>query len=153
VADENRVEEVITRLARVGYDRTIGYLAGGLAAWTASGREAASLERISAADFAALAHREPVTVLDVRKPGEFEVEHLEMARSLPLDFLNDHLAEVPTEGTVYTHCAGGYRSMIFNSILKARGYHHLVDVVGGFKALQETDVPRTTYVCPSTKTT
>jgi glyoxylase-like metal-dependent hydrolase (beta-lactamase superfamily II)/rhodanese-related sulfurtransferase len=153
VADENRVEEVITRLARVGYDRTIGYLAGGLAAWSASGREAASLERISAADFAALAHREPVTVLDVRKPGEFEAEHLEMARSLPLDFLNDHLAEVPTEGTVYTHCAGGYRSMIFNSILKARGYHHLVDVVGGFKALQETDVPRTTYVCPSTKTT
>jgi len=151
VAAPDRVEEVVTRLARVGYDRTLGFLDGGMSAWEASGREVATLERITASAFAALAHSGTVALLDVRKPSEFEAEHLEIASTLPLDFVNDHMAEVPTAGTVYTHCAGGYRSMIFNSILKARGFHHLVDVVGGFKALAETDLPRTTYVCPSTK--
>jgi len=152
VAAPERVEEVVTRLARVGYDRTVGYLEGGVAAWVESGREVATLERISAADFAAKARREPVALLDVRKSTEYEAEHLEGAVNLPLDSLNAHMAEVPTSGTVYTHCAGGYRSMIFNSILKARGFQHLVDVVGGYKALAETDLPRTAYVCPNSKT-
>jgi rhodanese-related sulfurtransferase len=67
-----------------------------------------------------------------------------------LDFLNDHLAEFPKEGTFYIHCAGGYRSVIAASILKARGFHNLIDVKGGYAALKETNIKRTNYVCPST---
>jgi rhodanese-related sulfurtransferase len=86
----------------------------------------------------------------VRKPGEWEAEHLEGVPNLPLDYLNDHMDEIDANQTYYAHCAGGYRSVIFNSILKARGFHNIVDIAGGFKALAATDLPKTNYVCPST---
>lgn len=86
----------------------------------------------------------------MRKPGEYQSEHVETARNTPLDFLNEHLAELPKEKDLYLHCAGGYRSMIAASILKARGYDNVVNIEGGFKAIAETAVPKTAYVCPST---
>ncbi|MEE3244217.1 MAG: rhodanese-like domain-containing protein, partial [Bacteroidota bacterium] len=89
-------------------------------------------------------------IFDVRKPGEFESEHLEVAQSTPLDFLNKHLTEFPSDKVFYVHCAGGYRSMIAASILKSRGIHNLIDVKGGYKAIKETELKRTNYVCPST---
>jgi hydroxyacylglutathione hydrolase len=151
VADEGREEEVVTRLARVGYDHAIGYLKGGFQSWTAAGKEVDKINSISADEFARRYARDNnLKVVDVRKPGEYQAEHVEKAQSAPLDYLNEHLAELPQEQDMYLHCAGGYRSMIAASILKARGFDNVVNVDGGFKAIAETAVPRTAYVCPST---
>jgi rhodanese-related sulfurtransferase len=93
---------------------------------------------------------EKVPVFDVRKPGEYASEHILDVPSTPLDFLNEHLAEFPKEEDFYLHCAGGYRSMIAASILKARGYHNVINVLGGFAAIRNTGIKTTNYVCPST---
>lgn len=151
VTDEGREEEVITRLARVGYDYTIGYLKGGFDAWKAAGKETDHIPSIPAKEFAAIRREQPVQVLDVRKPGEYASEHVEGAVNTPLDEVNHHLPQLDKSKTYYVHCAGGYRSMIFSSILKARGFDNLVDIQGGFKSIKETaDIPVTDYVCPST---
>ena len=89
-------------------------------------------------------------MFDVRKPGEFEAEHLPDAHSAPLDFLNDHMAEISqAEGPLVLHCAGGYRSVIAASILKSRGIHQLIDLIGGFKAIKDAGIEVTNFQCPS----
>ena len=151
IADEGREEEVVTRLARVGYDHALGYLKGGFEAWRAAGNEVDTIKSISAAEFEAdYAKNNTIKVVDVRKPGEYQAEHVENAQHAPLDYLNDHLSELPKEEAMYLHCAGGYRSMIAASILKARGFDNVINVEGGFKAISDTAIPRTAYVCPST---
>jgi len=151
VTDEGREEEVITRLARVGYDYTIGYLKGGFNAWKEAGMETDHIRSIDAVELAGILKKEAVTIVDVRKRSEFVSEHLVEAGNAPLDFINDSMTGIDKDKTVYIHCAGGYRSMIFNSILRARGYANLVDVKGGFKALKESGLfPITDYVCPTT---
>jgi rhodanese-related sulfurtransferase len=89
-------------------------------------------------------------IYDVRKPGEYTAEHIENVNTTPLDFLNDHLAAFPKEADFYVHCAGGYRSVIAASILKARGYHNVIDIKGGFDAIKKTQIKLTKFVCPST---
>lgn len=151
IADQGQEEEVVTRLARVGYDHAIGYLKGGFEAWKEAGKETDCILSLGADKFAGLyAANSDLKVVDVRKPSEYQAEHAVNAQNVPLDHLNDHLAELPTDETMYLHCAGGYRSMIAASILKARGYDNVVNIAGGFKAIAETAVPKTTYVCPST---
>jgi hydroxyacylglutathione hydrolase len=145
VAAPGREEETLRRLARVGYDYCIGYLEGGIAAWQVAGKEVDSIGRINADE---LANLQDAFILDVRKPSEYEAEHLEDVENAPLDFVNESMLAVPKDRTAYIHCAGGYRSMIFASILRARGYDNLVDVRGGFKALKETGhYPTTAFVC------
>jgi len=134
--------ETIVRLARVGYDQCIGYLEGGFAEWQQAGKEVDSIESISAETFADRLREQPSAfVIDVRKPAEFEPEHVEGAENLPLDTLNEHLSQIPRNEPVYVHCAGGYRSMVANSILKARGFDQIVNVDGGMAAIKRTDVP------------
>ena len=141
----------MTRLARVGYDNTLGYLEGGFASWKDSGKDIETVKSIPATDFAEEWKSGTLKVLDVRKPGEFEAEHIDKAFNRPLDYINDFMDEFNNDETYHIHCAGGYRSMIYASILKSRGFHNLVDVQGGFKAINEgTDVTVTDYVCPST---
>jgi rhodanese-related sulfurtransferase len=151
VTDEGREEEVVTRLARVGYDYTIGYLKGGFTAWKESGKETDSIQSISPDELAAIMRKEEVHVLDVRKKSEYLSEHIIDAENAPLDFINESMAQIDKNKTYYVHCAGGYRSMIFNSTLRARGFDNLVDVNGGFKAIKETGKFNISdYVCPST---
>jgi hydroxyacylglutathione hydrolase len=151
VTDEGRQEEVITRLARVGYDYTIGYLEGGFESWKSAGKDVDHITSITAEQLSGILNSKKVNVLDVRKPGEYVSEHVENAINAPLDNINDHLASLDKNQTYYVHCAGGYRSMIFNSILKSRGFDHLVDIKGGFKDIKEVGtIPVTNYVCPST---
>ncbi len=151
VTDKGREEEVIIRLARVGYDFTIGYLEGGFEAWEKAGMETDKITSISAEEFAKIASEKTVNILDVRKNSEYLSEHVVDAENAPLDFINESMAQVDKNKTYYVHCAGGYRSMIFNSILRARGYDNLIDVKGGFKAIKETGKLKVTdYVCPST---
>ncbi|MBK9338160.1 MAG: MBL fold metallo-hydrolase [Lewinellaceae bacterium] len=152
VAEAGREEEVVTRLARVGYDYCLGYLAGGIDAWKAAGLEVDTIESISPDEFAERLAADPTApVFDVRKKSEYDSERLEVAENAPLDFVNESMLLMPKEATTYIHCAGGYRSMIFTSILRARGYNNLVEVQGGFRALKESEkFNLTDYVCPST---
>ncbi|HEX5653580.1 MAG TPA: rhodanese-like domain-containing protein [Chitinophagaceae bacterium] len=151
VADEGREEEVITRLARVGYDYTIGYLKGGFEAWKKAGKEVDHIKSITAEELADIMKKEKVNILDVRKNSEFQSEHILDAENAPLDFVNDSMLKVDKKKTYYVHCAGGYRSMIFNSILRARGYDKLVDIKGGFKSMKDSGKYKVSdYVCPST---
>lgn len=149
ITPEGKEKETITRLARVGYDHTIGYLEGGFNAWKNAGLE---YDTVTSVDATTLANnmKNNIAVFDVRKPGEYAAEHVQDVPSTPLDFLNEHLAEFPKEESFYVYCAGGYRSMIAASILKSRGYHNVIDVKGGYAALKNTDISRTAYVCPST---
>nr|WP_299170639.1 MBL fold metallo-hydrolase [uncultured Allomuricauda sp.] len=149
VAPEGKEEETITRLSRVGFDGTLGYLDGGIAAWKSAGKEVDTVNSVKAEVLKEKLEAK-VPVFDVRKESEYSAEHIEDAKLTPLDFLNDHLSEFPGEETFYVHCAGGYRSMIAASILKSRGIHNLVDVAGGFKAIKEAGIPVTDFVCPTT---
>jgi len=147
VADPGMEEEVVTRLSRVGYDNCIGFLDGGFDAWKNSGKEVDALSQVTAEELKGI---EGATVVDVRKSGEYLSEHLIDAIHVELDYINDQMASVPQEETFYVHCAGGYRSVIASSILKARGYHNMVDVAGGFKAIKEAGLKVSDYVCPTT---
>lgn len=138
VTDAGREEEVITRLARVGYDHTIGYLKGGFATWQHAGKEVDQVPSVTAEELAVLADKEKINIIDVRKENEFEEGHIKGAINVPLDYINDNMQNLDKQKTYYLHCAGGYRSMIFNSILRARGFEDLVDVKGGYKALAAT---------------
>jgi hydroxyacylglutathione hydrolase len=152
VTDEGREEEAVIRLARVGYDFTIGYLKGGIAAWKQEGRELDQIISVSANQLADLMEIDSQTnILDVRKQSEHFSEHVIGAENAPLDFINDSMSLIDKNKTYYVHCAGGYRSMIFISTLKARGFENLVDVQGGFKAIKESGrFEVSDYVCPST---
>jgi len=147
IAEPGREEEVVTRLSRVGYDNSIGFLEGGFDAWKAAGKDVDTLDQVTAEELKGI---EGATIVDVRKKGEYLSEHVVDAINVELDYFNDQMASVPQEGTFYVHCAGGYRSVIASSILKARGYHNMVDVAGGFKAIKEAGLSVTDYVCPST---
>jgi glyoxylase-like metal-dependent hydrolase (beta-lactamase superfamily II)/rhodanese-related sulfurtransferase len=148
-------EETILRLARVGYDNTLGYLKGGFDAWKSAGLEYDTVSSVSAETLEKIVEKatnekENVSIFDVRKAGEYAAEHIVDVPSTPLDYINDHIAEFPKEKEFYLHCAGGYRSMIAASILKARGYHNVINVIGGFDAIKKTGIKTTNYVCPST---
>jgi rhodanese-related sulfurtransferase len=151
VTEQGREEEVVTRLSRVGYDNTLGYLEGGMEAWEKAGKEIDQITSISAEEFAQRYKANPnLIVKDVRKQSEFEAEHLENAENTSLAYLNDYMASFDKEQDNYVHCAGGYRSMVACSVLKARGYHNVIDIAGGFGAISKTDVPKTNFVCAST---
>lgn len=148
VTPEGKETETITRLARVGFDASLGYLKGGLNEWIAAGFETDSIHSISPEAFAEGLASEEKIVVDSRKPGEFDGGHVENAVNIPLDFVNEQLAEVPKEEEFYLHCAGGYRSVIMASILKARGYHNMINVEKGFGGIKNTSV-RTTVIQPA----
>lgn len=150
IAEKSREEEVVTRLSRVGYDMTFGYLDGGIEAWKKAGKETDTITSISAEQFKD--ELDKANVLDVRRNSEYSSEHVdgEQVKNVPLDHINDYINELDRNTIYHLHCAGGYRSMITASILKSRGFDNIVDVAGGFKAIKETGVPVTDYVCPTT---
>ncbi len=151
VAEPGREEEVITRLARVGFDQSIGYLKDGFDAWKNAGKDVDTIVFVTAKALAEKMKKESVNILDVRRKSEYESEHIINAVSAPLDYINESMLMIDKSKVYYVHCAGGYRSMIFISILKARGYNNLIDIKGGFKALKESGLFEITdYACPTT---
>ncbi|MTB50329.1 rhodanese-like domain-containing protein [Lewinella sp. W8] len=150
VANEGDEEEVVTRLARVGYDNPIGFLKGGFDAWKAAGEDVDIIQEVSAEKFATMPLGD-AEVVDVRKASEFAAEHLVGAVNFPLDFINASMKDLNPAQQYYLHCAGGYRSLIAASILRARGFQHLVNIQGGFDALKQTDLERTDYVEQTTE--
>lgn len=150
VADEGREMEVITRLARVGYDNAIGYLKGGFDAWKEAGKEIDQITSISPEALIDLHNQGTINILDVRKASEYNSEHIVDAVNAPLDFINDSMTLLDKHKTYYVHCLSGYRSMVFISILQARGYRNLIDLTGGFNALKASNLFKITdYVCPT----
>lgn len=151
VIEEGREEEVITRLSRVGYDNPLGYLKGGMKAWKEAGKDTDFIWEVTAEVFGNLNKVNPLNILDVRKASEYNSEHIVGAINAPLDYINDSMASIDKDKTYYVHCAGGYRSMTFISILQARGYRHLINVAGGFNAIKPTNAFKLTeFVCPTT---
>ncbi|MGB5818265.1 MAG: MBL fold metallo-hydrolase [Saonia sp.] len=150
VTPNGKEEETVTRLSRVGFDQTLGYLEGGFEAWKRAGKEYDTITSLSAEQVKENLASKKIPVFDVRKESEYRSEHLVDAHNTPLSFLNDHMAEFPEEDIFYVHCAGGYRSVIAASILKSRGIHNLVDVAGGFGAMSASGMDITDYVCPTT---
>lgn len=142
-------EESVKRLARVGFDNVIGYLEGGIDSWKNAGKELDTVNRITAEQFKSEFKQGESTVLDVRRESEYLAEHVEEAYSRPLSDINSWFAGIDVNKPFYLHCAGGYRSMIAASILKSRGIHNFKEIQGGFKAIAESGVPKTDYVCPS----
>lgn len=152
VADEGKEEEVITRLARVGFDNVLGFLKGGIEAWKKAELPVDSIKSISPAEVLSQLETNPdAVVLDVRRASEYNSEHVKGAENAPLDYILDNIAQIDPDKTYFVHCKSGYRSMVFTSILKSKGYDHLIDVKGGFNEIQKTEgFEMTEYVCPST---
>ncbi len=149
--DETRVNEIVTRFSRVGYDNTLGYLVGGIKNWLTQGFEIDNINSISAAKFASmLAEGSMEKPTDVRKESEYLSEHVKGVENFPLDDINANFAEIDPTKEYFLHCASGYRSLIATSIFKANGVENVTDVRGGFKDLKETNAPLTEYVCPTT---
>jgi hydroxyacylglutathione hydrolase len=151
ITDEGKEEEVVTRLSRVGYDNTLGFLAGGIEAWKAVGNAVDTITSISAEELESKLNSD-ITILDARKESEFLSERLDNDKvtNFPLDFVNENMTDLDKSKTYHIHCAGGYRSMIMSSILKSRGYENIIDIAGGFNAIKEQGLITTEYVCPST---
>lgn len=139
IAEIGEEEEAVTRLARVGYDNVIGFLNNGFQAWVEAEKDFDEIVSVSPEEFVELVDETELKILDVRKPGEYETSHVEGAITAPLDFINESMKLIDPEETYLVHCAGGYRSMIFTSILRARGYENLIDVAGGFGKIKEVE--------------
>lgn len=137
VTEKGKEEESVMRLARVGYDNVLGYLAGGIEAWKQGKKETDHIDSIPAENFVDNVKDKHIMILDVRRQGEYENGHVANAINLPLDFINENMAKIPTDTPFYLHCAAGYRSMIFASILKSRGYENFVEVAGGFNEIKK----------------
>ncbi len=149
VTDEGKEEEAVTRLSRVGFDNVVGHLKGGFAAWLEAGKEADSVDRITADQFATEIDLSKDKILDIRKESEYSAEHIEDAYNRPLAAINEWIKDINPDEHFYMHCASGYRSMVASSILQARGYRNFTEVAGGFKAISETALPKTDFVCQS----
>ncbi len=152
VTDPGCEEEAITRLARVGYDHTIGYLSGGFQAWKNTMKEVDTITAIPVEELITLMEKNTnIHLVDVRKKSEYHAEHVVDSINAPLDYINDSMLKLDKNKTYYVHCAGGYRSMIFISILRARGFNNLVDVTSGFKAIKNTGKFQISeYISPTT---
>ncbi len=145
ISEPGREQEVVTRLARVGYDNSIGYLEGGFEAWTAAGEEVDTLSNISAEEFAKV-YNADTNLLDTRKESEYKAQHIQGSQNFPLDFINRNMSQLDRDTQYYAYCQSGYRSVIAASILRSRGFEKIVNIEGGFKALLPTGLPTTEYV-------
>ncbi|MFN7592363.1 MAG: MBL fold metallo-hydrolase [Bacteroidota bacterium] len=149
ITDEGAEEEVVTRLARVGFDQVLGYLKGGISAWKDAGKQTDTVKRITASQFEHEFKLNESMVIDVRRETEYAASHVDEAYSKPLAYINEWVGNIDPKKHFYLHCAGGYRSMIAASILKARGFHHFSEIDGGFNAINKTSVPKTDFICQS----
>jgi glyoxylase-like metal-dependent hydrolase (beta-lactamase superfamily II)/rhodanese-related sulfurtransferase len=149
VTDEGFEEEAVTRLSRVGFDNILGHLKGGFEAWLTEGKEADVVDRISAEQFAKDLIIGEDKVFDVRKETEYAAEHVDESYNRPLAAINEWIKDINPQEHFFLHCEGGYRSMMAASILQARGYRNFTEIGGGFKAISETAIPKTDFVCQS----
>jgi hydroxyacylglutathione hydrolase len=149
VTPEGREEETITRLSRVGFDNTLGYLEGGINAWVKQGKAVEQIENIHAQELKTQVDN-GTAIVDVRKESEYNAVHIPHVMLVPLDEINQNLNRFDNNKPFYLHCAGGYRSMIALSILKNRGIHSGINVLGGMKAIKEFGISLQQSSCTTT---
>jgi len=148
ITPSGREKEAVTRLARVGFDNTLGYLEGGIKSWVKAGKKIDIVQRVTANKLKKEIKKENLAIFDVRKSSEFISEHIPYAENTPLDLIDKHMCEFPSQNPFYIHCAGGYRSVIAASILKSRGFHNLIDVKGGFTKIKENGIEISKNISP-----
>ena len=150
VTEAGREEEAITRLSRVGYDNTLGYLEGGIENWLASGKDVETIDSVGVEEFSKMYNKQ-TKVVDVRRNSEFQSQHMIGAENIPMDYINKNMEQFAGKSPKFLYCKSGYRSLITISILKSRGIHNLTTILGGFDAIVEnSDFETSEYVCPST---
>lgn len=138
IAEEGRIEEAVTRLARVGYDNALGYLEGGIEAWKNAGKETDSIVSITPQELEEKMNRgDEITIIDARRVAEFEAEHIQGAINYPLDYINENMMHLDKNKEYHIHCSGGYRSMTTASILRSRGFKNIIDIEGGFNNIKD----------------
>jgi hydroxyacylglutathione hydrolase len=147
VAPQGREAEVVMRLSRVGYDNCLGFIEGGIDTWKKEGKEIATIKSISAEEFNQKLKTDKLTVLDVRKPGEYDLSHLENVDSKPLDFITKWNNTLNKTQEYHIHCVAGYRSVITASLLKRNGYEKIINVEGGYNAISKTDAKIVSKTC------
>ncbi len=142
VTDPGKEKETIVRLARVGFDKVMGYLDGGFEAWKNAGEEVDLIIDIEADELMMdLPHDPNLIVVDVRRETEFADGHLPDAKNIPLNDMTDpgSMASFEDDQNLYVHCAGGYRSVIAASLLKRQGIHNLRNILGGWGKIKEQE--------------
>ncbi len=149
VAPEGREEETVKRLARVGYDNTLGYLKGGYQAWIEAGESIDQIETIDVNEFIAIIKSGGAQhIIDVRKPGEYEATHIAVAESYPLDHIYANVSQLDPHQKYFVHCRSGYRSTVAASILKSYGIENLINVHGSYDTIKESGL-EIAGSCPS----
>ncbi len=129
------------RLARVGIEDLLGYLEGGVEAWKQAGFALEKLQQITVDELNARLQSGELQALDVRREGEWQAGHIAGADWYPLDRFKAALPAIVSDRPVAIHCAGGYRSMIACSLLQRTGHNNVVNVIGGFDAWKEAQLP------------
>lgn len=147
VCNEYQIEEAVTRLSRVGFDNTLGYIT--IEKWKENGREIDSINSISAIETVKKLENKSSMLIDVRKDNEYKSQHVVDAYNYQLSSINNYLSKFDEKNDYYIHCQSGYRSMIACSILKSRGIHNITNVIGGFKNLGLTTLKLSNKICPS----
>ena len=148
ICPEGKENEAVTRLARTGYDHSLGYLKGGIKTWKSKGLKTSSITSIDPQKLES--EFENISLIDVRKPNEYNTESVKGAINLPLDFIYNNIQNYNSNNKYYIHCQSGYRSVIASSILKANGINNVIDIAGGFKLIKEsTGLELSDFNCPS----
>lgn len=142
IAEPAREQEAALRLGRIGFDHVKGYLQGGMEALSGRPDLVWPTERASAPMLAEeLAGADPPLVLDIRTPREWTTKHIDGSVNIPLNHLQERIAEIPRDRRIAVHCAGGYRSSIAASILHQYGITHLIELAGGLAAWEAAKLP------------
>jgi hydroxyacylglutathione hydrolase len=142
VAEPGREKEAALRLGRIGFDHVTGYLREGMEALAGRPDLVWPTERISAPAVAEeLARAGPPLLLDIRNPREWATKHVEGSVNVPLNHLQERIAEIPRDRRIAVHCAGGYRSSIAAGILQQYGITNLAEMAGGLAAWEAAKLP------------
>ena len=147
VCNESQIKEAVTRLSRVGFDNTLGYIT--IDKWKENGKEIDSINSISAVETVKRLENKSSILIDVRKENEYKSQHVVNAHNYQLSSINNYLPKFDEKNDYYIHCQSGYRSIIACSILKSRGIHNITNVIGGFKNLGLTTLNLSNKICPS----
>jgi len=152
ITPKGKESEAVMRLARVGYDNTLGFLKGGTEAWKAVGLPLEQINSISANEFSNIQKSNAkLEIIDVRKPGEYKSKHIINSTSFPLSFIDDNLDLLQKGQEYFVHCRSGYRSTIAASILNQAGFNQIINVQDKFEHFEEHGMPIEEEACSKSK--
>jgi len=148
LCDKDRLQETAIRLSRVGFDNILGHLQGGINAWDVN--DLHTMKSVTAEKFASIYKKDnSIHIVDVRKSSEFNSQHISGAELAPLSSLDMQHDKLTKSKVNFLHCAAGYRSVIAGSLLIKKGINNVINVEGGFGAIEETAIPLSDFICPT----